>query len=126
VGLQRLGRGRQYLYRDSRGSGTSRHHLPQECHPGELGRARLYSGFDLPGRHVLDLLRLTFPQRPGRLALVQDDPCAAWKPGETIPLSAGRTFQIVRLRHDANPPQLGKVVRQERAAETLKASQSQG
>jgi hypothetical protein len=23
-----------------------------------------------------------------------------WKPGDTIPLSAGRTFQIVRLRHD--------------------------
>ena len=60
VGLQRLGRGTRCLYRDSRRSGTSRHHLPQECHPGELERARLYSPFAFPGRHVLDLLRLTF------------------------------------------------------------------
>jgi hypothetical protein len=24
----------------------------------------------------------------------------AWNPGDTIPLSAGRTLQVVRLRHD--------------------------
>lgn len=67
-----------------------------------------------------------FPQRPGRPAVVQERPVLGLEAWRDDPALSGRTFQIVRLRHDANPPQLGKVVRQERAAETLKASQSQG
>jgi hypothetical protein len=41
-----------------------------------------------------------FPQRPGRPALVQGDR-SRLEARHTIPLSAGRTFQVVRLRHDA-------------------------
>jgi hypothetical protein len=31
---------------------------------------------------------------------------SAWKPGDTIPLSAGRTLQVVRVRDDADAPVL--------------------
>jgi hypothetical protein len=42
---------------------------------------------------------LTFPQRPGRPALIQDH-SARLEPGDTIPLTAERTLRVLGVRDD--------------------------